>query len=109
MIFLTNYTSLALIFGISFTFIFSINGYKWELTRFMIPFITFGMIAYFISLWNFLKFRKIFYFLVLFSLIGPILSQSLKSQKNIFNLPQDKINLFFSLSQKQSKNICYKN
>ena len=107
-IFLTNYTSLALIFGISFTFIFSINGYKWELTRFMIPFITFGMIAYFISLWNFLKFRKIFYFLVLFSLIGPILSQSLKSQKNIFNVPQDKINLFFSLSQKQSKNICYK-
>lgn len=105
-ILLTNYASLAFIFGVSFTFFLSFNGYKWEFSRFMVPFITFGMIAYFVTLWNFLKLRKIFYFFIFISLIGPIFSQSLKSQKNIFNIPQDKINLFFSSSQKDSESIC---
>ena len=107
--FLSNYTGLTFVFGACFTFFFSFNGYKWELSRFMIPFITFGMITYFIALSNLLKFRKIFLFLIFFSVTGPLFSQGLKSQKNILNIHQEKINLFLSPSQKESKSICLKN
>jgi hypothetical protein len=107
--FLRNYTGLAFVFGTCFTFFFSFNGYKWELSRFMIPFVTFGMISCFIALSNLLKFRKIFLFLIFFSVAGPLFSQSLKSQKNIVNIHKEKINLFLSPGQKVSKSICLKN
>ena len=107
--FLINYTGLAFVFGVCFTFFFSFNGYKWELSRFMIPFITLGMITCFIALSNLLKFSKIFLILIFFSVTGPLFSQGLKSQKNILNIQQEKINLFLSSSQKQSKSICFIN
>jgi hypothetical protein len=107
--FLRNYTGLAFVFGTCFTFFFSFNGYKWELSRFMIPFVTFGMISCFIVLSNLLKFRKIFLFLIFFSVAGPLFSQGLKSQKNIVNIHKEKINLFLSPGQKVSKSICLKN
>jgi hypothetical protein len=108
-IFLSNYTILTFVFGAGFAFFFSFNGYKWELSRFMIPFITFGMISYFIALSNLLKFRKIILFLIFFSVTGPLFSQGLRSQKNILNIHQEKINLFLSPGQKESKSICLKN
>ena len=107
--FLRNYTGLAFVFGACFTFFFSFNGYKWELSRFMIPFVTFGMISCFIALSNLLKFRKIFLFLIFFSVTGPLFTQGLKSQKNISNIHKEKINLFLSPGQKVSKSICLKN
>jgi hypothetical protein len=107
--FLINYTGLTFVFGVCFTFFFSFNGYKWELSRFMIPFITFGMITCFIALFNLLKFSRIFLILILFSVTGPLFSQGLKSQKNILNINHEKINLFLSPSQKESKSICFKN
>lgn len=107
--FLINYTGLTFVFGVCFTFFFSFNGYKWELSRFMIPFITLGMITCFIALFNLLKFSRIFLILILFSVTGPLFSQGLKSQKNILNIHHEKINLFLSPSQKESKSICFKN
>ena len=66
-------------FIISFTlcFTFSYNGYKWELSRFMIPSISIGMFGFVLFYIEFLKkSRKQFYFIInfllIFMLFGPI-------------------------------------
>jgi hypothetical protein len=89
--FLIVISILAFLFGVLFTFFISIKGYKWELSRFMIPFITFGMLSFFLTLIVLFKSSKILILLIFISVFGPIISQSIKSISNINNLPIDRI------------------
>ncbi len=77
----------AFAFGLFINLPFSLNGYKWELTRFMIPGIAFGMVSFYIFLENITsKYRKgkaIMGLVVLFMVAGPLITQTTKSVKNL--------------------------
>jgi hypothetical protein len=102
------YSVFALLFGISFNLIFGVNSYKWEFTRFMVPFIALGLLQFYISIWK-LYAKNLIFFCVLISFIlcGPILSQLIRSKENLQNLDTNKLNLFFSNHPKINPESCY--
>lgn len=96
-------------FTIGFLMVFSIslNGYKWELSRFLIPGISLGMFGFAVAAAD-LKidgrrfFRACLLMLLTFSLLGPIVNASLMAGRSAFLLAQSD-NLRRQLDLFQSK------
>jgi hypothetical protein len=88
--------------GFIFCFFFSMNGYKWELSRFLIPGVTIGMLGISLVATN-IKFqpessRKIsVYFILLFNVFGPVVDFVGTSARNVFNLLNNDVFLSYFL------------
>lgn len=87
----------ALITSLIFTFPFSINAYKLELSRFSIPFITLGMLGFAIStttLLSFKKYRTISIVFIVISLFGTLSHMLTRVYSNTTNLSQSTVDAF---------------
>jgi hypothetical protein len=98
------YGSVLLIFGFIFCFSFSLNGYKWELSRFLIPGISIGMIGISLATVHVLSkpacIQKPFVFLIsLFVVFGPAVNFISTSSINAYYLIDNNIlfSYFFDL------------
>jgi len=83
------YGSILFLTGFILCFSFSLNGYKWELSRFLIPGVSIGMLGMALTAIHFTKktvpSRKIFiFFISLFLLSGPAIDLVLTSGRNAF-------------------------
>ena len=85
----------------------SINGYKWELTRFLLPFIVVGMVSLvhsfilFINHNQIINYKKFLYMTIIIILFGPIMYLVEVQYKNILNNTNIiRLEMFVGLNEK---------
>jgi len=93
--------SVAFIYGFAISFPFVLNGYKWELSRFMIPFISIGMLGFglFVIFYTEnIKYRRLIRTLILIVLVlGPVHGLVMGVYSNIVSANQNDFDELFSM------------
>ena len=101
---------LTFIIGLLISFPFSLNGYKWELSRFMIPGIAIGMLGFSLFIVNQMKRtvkNRVLAMTISFMMIfGPVVTQLTVANINIFDNPSMKMDLLLSSGPGKSEYTC---
>ena len=90
-----------LIIGFLLSYSISLNGYKWELSRFMIPGVAIGMVALILTILENFKSKRIgvLSFITLFILLigGPVFDLIYNIFKNLFQIFNNENNIVWSV------------
>lgn len=101
---------LTFIIGLLISFPFSLNGYKWELSRFMIPGIAIGMLGFSLFIVNQMKRtaknRVLAMTLSIMVIFGPVSTQLTVANINIFDNPSMKMDTLLSSGPEKSEYSC---
>ena len=101
---------LTFIIGLLISFPFSLNGYKWQLSRFMIPGIAIGMLGFSLFIINQMKRtaknRVLAMTISIMVIFGPVFTQLTVANINIFDNPSMKMDLLLSSGPGKSEYTC---
>ena len=101
---------LTFIIGLLISFPFSLNGYKWQLSRFMIPGIAIGMLGFSLFIINQMKRtaknRVLAMTISIMVIFGPVFTQLTVANINIFDSPSLGLDLLLSSGPERSEYTC---